>query len=604
MEYSTAIAHAKRLLQAEPLRERCAAPHRASVRSGDRAGALDEYVRFAGRLREELVIEPMPETAMLHAAIVRNEPLPAAERPQADLPATATRAPSLLPFVGREDELSRLLDGWNRAARGRGGIALVDGAPGIGKSRLVAELARAVEERGGRVLAGTTGFPEAMPYQALLEALRTALPLLAAARLDVVSLRVLSTLLSELAHLIEEHAPPATLAPESERARTLGALAQAVVALAQPRPLLLILEDLHWAQDATIAALGVLARRTPHSQVFVVATYREGDVPRRHVLRTLRAEILGAGWGSGMTLRPLSAVEVAEVARKVASPLAQSPQDLRAACAGNPLILDQLLASRANAIPQKGELRLDAIVGAQIERLSGTARSFAEIAALVGARFPQELVREVGGWDAGIAVEALDELLDHKIVSEVSGYGEYDYAFAHQLVRDAVAERASGRRAPDRHRRIARALEMLYPEREAELAGQTARHYDLAGDGERAASRYVAAGRRALAMSAVEEARAALRRGLELATGANVRVAAFVDLIEVSRRTGNATERSAALAGLEKAVERLDDKESRRTAALLRVQLSATDGDRRAQSKALEHFEVPSRAMGVRVGAP
>jgi DNA-binding SARP family transcriptional activator/tetratricopeptide (TPR) repeat protein len=602
MNYPMAISHAKRLLLEEPLREDAARRLMAlRYEAGDRAGALDEYARFADRLREELGIEPMPETATLHATILSNEPLPAAERSHTVAPDTATRKHALLPFVGRQDELSRLLDGWNRAARGRGGMVLVDGAPGIGKSRLVAELARCVEDRGGRVLAGVTGFPEAMPYQALLEALRGASPLLAAARLNGITLRVLSTLLPELEHLVQEKKEPlATLSPEAERARALSALARAFVVTAEPRPVLLIVEDLHWAQDATIAALAVLVRRTPLSQLFIVGTYRDGDVDRHHALRTLRAEILAARWGSGLTLRPLTALDIAEVARKVAHPLLATLQQLHAACAGNPLLLDQLLAAPAPEISPVGELRLDAIVGAQFARLSERARAFAEIAALVGTRFPQELVREVGGWDAATASEALDELLDRKIVSEASGYGDFDYSFAHQLTRDAVAELASGRRAADRHRRIARALEALYPEREAELAAQSGRHYDLAGDRERAASRFVLAGRRALAMSALEEARAALRRGLELATDPQVRADGFMELIEVSRRRADPAERSAALTGLDEAVDRLGDAEYRRKAALLRVQFSAVESDAHAAEQARDRLRTLAADGGAR----
>ena len=590
LDYSAAIAFAKRLLQADPLREDVARRLVAlRYEAGDRAGALDEYVRFSKRLQDELGIDPMPESAVLHAAILNNVQLPTAERPSDTTTIAHLAARPLLPFVGRQNELSRLLDGWSRAVRQRGGVAFIDGAPGIGKSRLVAELSRGVEERGGRVLAGGTGVPEAMPYQALLEALRGALPLLAATRPDTAWLPMLAALLPELSHLIDGVPPLRQVAPESERARTLAALAHSFVSIAQARPLLLVLEDLHWAQDATIAALAHIARRSPLAPIFVVVTYRDNDLPRRHPLRHLRAEALSAGWASGVTLGPLSLSEVAEIARTVASPLADSEYDLRTACAGNPLLLGQLLAVPATGISQTGELRIGTIVETQLQRLSPDARSFAEIAALAGARFSHEVVREAGGWDSARAIQALDELLDGKIITEGGAYGDFDYAFAHQLVCDVVAERAPQRRAADRHRRIAQAMEQLFATREVEFAAEVGRHYELAGDREGAARRYVLAGRRALQMSALEESDAYLHRCIELASDPTVRADAFVELVEVSRRSGDRAERTAALAGLDEAVEGLDD-ERRRTAALLRVQFSATESDKDVGSKARDRL--------------
>ncbi|MBV9103656.1 MAG: AAA family ATPase, partial [Candidatus Eremiobacteraeota bacterium] len=491
-----------------------------------------------------------------------------------------------------------LLEGWGRATRGRGSIAFIDGAPGIGKSRLVEELSRTVEERGGRVLAGTTGFPEALPYQALVEALRDALPILASTQLDPTTLAVLATLLPELSHLVEGLGLPRPLAPERERARTLTALAHAFVAIAQPRALLLVLEDLHWSQDATTAALGVLARRTPLTQIFVVATYRDGDLPRKHSLRALRGEALRARWASGVTLGPLGSEDVAEIVRRV-SPLVEPSAELHAACAGNPLLLDQLLAAPTTPLQAKG-VRIGAIVGAQLERLSSHARSFAEIAALVGARFSHEVVRESGGWDNASANDALDELLDRKIVNEAGGYGDFDYAFAHQLVCDIVLENAPPRRAADRHRRIARALEALYPERKPEFATQLARHYELAHEPERAGANYVIAGHRALVMSALEEAHAHLRRGMDLSTDAKARADAFIDLYELSRRQGGPSDAAAALAGLDDAVERLNDAEYRRTAALLRARLSSSNNDAAATGAARERLRKLAADAGPR----
>ena len=209
------------------------------------------------------------------------------------------------------------------------------------------------------------------------------------------------------------------------------------------------------------------------------------------------------------------------------------------------------------------------------------------------------MVREAGGWDEPNAADALDELLDRKLVADAGGYGDFDYAFAHQMVRDVVAGLSPERRAPDRHRRIARALETLHSQRLAEFAAQVARHYDLAGDPKSAASRYLLAARRALQMVALEESRANVQRGLELAVDPHVRVELYVEACRLAQRSDDRAERAAALAGLDEAANILDDVELHRTAALFRVQFSATDGDAAAHRRALER---PAGSRGRRRG--
>ncbi len=602
VDYVDAIGYARLLLKADPLNEDVARRLVAlRYEAGDRAGALEEYELLAQRLRSELGIDPMPETAMLRDAIAQNRPLPPGERPSDGELSAPVRASSRssLPFVGREDELDRLLDAWSRAVRGRGGLAFIEGAPGLGKTRLMAELSHAVEERGGRVLSGRTGFPEAIPYQAFLEALRGALPLILAAQLDDVTLSALATLLPELEHLVKGLKPLRTLAPDSERDRTLSALAAAFTAISQPRALLLVLEDLHSGQAATIAALALLARRASLTHVLVAVTYREGDLPRWHPLRAVRAEALRSSWGYGITLQPLSVVEVSKIAKDVASPLADSSDELHTACAGNPLLLAQFLSGPQQDLSHGRALQIDTLVGAQMDRLSERSRAFVEIAALVGTRFSRSIVREAGGWDEASASEALDELLDRNLVAEAAGYGDFDYAFAHQLVRDVVAAQASERRAADRHRRIARALEALHAERVSEFASELARHYDLANDADNAATRYLLAARRALQMVALDESRANVRRGLELATDPTVRAELYVEACNLAQRSDDDAERSAAIEGLEAAAGALEDAELRRTAALFGVRFSLS-GDPESQRIARDRLRQAVAGAGPR----
>ena len=176
-DFPAAIEAARKALALDPYREDVVR-RIISIRyqSGDRAGALTEYDAFVKRLRTEMDAEPMAETTALADKIRRGaEPT---EEPDALTPSPS--ALPVLPFVGRESELAQLLECWTRAVQRRGNLAFVGGEGGIGKSRLALEFAHAVEDRGGRVLSGATSFPEAMPYEAVSDALRSAIPLLSA----------------------------------------------------------------------------------------------------------------------------------------------------------------------------------------------------------------------------------------------------------------------------------------------------------------------------------------------------------------------------------------------------------------------------------------
>jgi DNA-binding SARP family transcriptional activator len=589
LEYSQAIAYAKRLLDAEPLREDVARRLIAlRYEAGDRAGALDEYERFERRVREELGLDPMPETASLREAIVRNGAVAADEAPsEEESLARATQAN--LPFVGRQDEMEQLLGGWSRAARARGGIAFIGGDPGIGKSRLVAEFAHEVDERGGRVLVGATGSPETMPYQAFVEALRSSLPLVASLNLEGVWFSTLATLLPELTARIGDLPVLPHIERDHDRARLFGALARALQALAQPRPLLLVLEDLHWAEEGTIAALAFLARRVALSPIFVVATYRDDEAAQRHPLRRLRQETTIHGVARSLSLRPLSVGDVEQLVQHLDATAPGSAAALHASSGGNPLLLGQLLEEPADAGLDRAP-HFDAIIEARLGRLSPEARAIAEIAALIGQRFSRETVRDVGGWDESTFSDALDELLDRRLVREATGRGAFDYAFAHQMVCEVVARGAAPERSADRHRRIARTLEHLYPERRPQFAAELARHYELAGDANAAAVRYLAAARHAVALAALDEARAHVDRGLSLAAQDRLRADLLVEREGVTTRAGDNAGREATLDQLAALAEALDDDEYRRTASLLRVRFAIATDDEAGQRDALSRL--------------
>ncbi|HMF29278.1 MAG TPA: AAA family ATPase, partial [Candidatus Cybelea sp.] len=308
-DFGSAIESARKILAIDPWREDVVRRIVAMrYESGDRGGALNEYRDFAKRLREEMNADPMPETAALAERIQRGLELPGGDDEPAHVAPSATH---VLPFVGRNDELNSLLETWNAVKSGRGTFAFVAGETGIGKSRLATEFAHIVEERGGRVLTGTTSYPEAVPYEGITDALRGALPLLAALKPDL-SLAALASLVPELHARVALPDLP-RLSPESERIRLFDAVARALARVATQRPLLLLLEDLHWAGLATHDLLQFLMRRIAGTRAMLLITYRDDETPRPHPLQRLRNDAQATLAARTIRLGRLSDSDVADI---------------------------------------------------------------------------------------------------------------------------------------------------------------------------------------------------------------------------------------------------------------------------------------------------
>ncbi len=347
----------------------------------------------------------------------------------------------------------------------------VGGEPGIGKSRLVREFVHAVEEGGGRALYGATGSPEAFPYQSLVEALRAQLPLVAALEIGPTWFAALTSLLPELAQRVGPLPELPTLGADEQRMRLFEALTRAIVELARPRPLLVVLEDLHWASQATFDALTFLARRASGSRILFLVTFRDDEVLARHPLRRMQREAELEGSASSISVLRLDPDIVARMIEDTGTHFEGSLDDFAATMhersSGNPLFLTQLLAapSAAGDVPPT----IASLVQMRVAALAETTQAVAEIAALAGQRFSAEVVRDVGGYSDAAVSTALDELLDRRIVQETTGRGVLPYAFGHQLVQQAIAQLAEPSRLRERSRRMARALQQIYPERAREF---------------------------------------------------------------------------------------------------------------------------------------
>jgi DNA-binding SARP family transcriptional activator/energy-coupling factor transporter ATP-binding protein EcfA2 len=587
-QFPQAAGYAERLLVHDPLREDAARQLIAlRYEAGDRAGALRAYEQFGKRLREELDVDPMPETVALRDAIVRNAAIPGAGVALPEL-GDDRLARISFPLVGRETEIEQLRSWWSRAARGRGQAVLIGGEAGIGKSRLVAALALVAQAQGGRVLSGSTAFAEATPYQAIAEAVRSALPLIASLDVNPIRLAALSQLVPEL-HTRSMPLPAlAPLAPEREQTRLFDALAACLEAMAAPRPLLLVLEDLHWAGAATVAALEFLARSSAHHPILIVATYRDEETPRAHPLRDVRRRLQQEKALTHIALGrlPLEAVEA--LVRQVPAlspPLGELSRRLYFESEGNPFFLGEIIRDRIEAAEGPLPGSIQATIFARVARLSAPARSLSEVAAVVGRAFDIELLREVCGWEEGPILDALSELLDRHLVREIGGRTQVDYAFTHHLIQSAIYDGMSEDSRRHRHRRIAAVIEELYAEKAQEFSAELARHWERGAEPQRAARHYLTAAKRALAVFAVDEARGYLDLGVQLAREPDLLTELHLLRAGVRRQLADRSGEREDLDVLDRFAQDAGDEELVCEVLLRRVRLVRALGERDAEAQ-------------------
>jgi tetratricopeptide (TPR) repeat protein len=596
--FEQARAYAEKLLAADPWREDALRQLMAiRYESGDRGGALHDYERFAASLDEELGVPPMPETRALRDRVLNNDPLPTTASEQ-QIGVELARRPGrfVIPLVGRDDELSTLRACWSRAAGGQREIVLVAGEAGIGKSRLASEFALFAEAQGARVLYGATAYPERMPYMAIGEALRNAVAMLESNVVDPLWLSVLARAVPSLRRRLPNIPEPPPIDPQREQSRLFEAFAITLEALAKPRPLLLVLEDLHWAGAATLAAMRFLAERPCAAPLMILATYRDDEVGAARQSPGLRRLLQSSDAMTHLALGRLSGESLArafEMMPELSGQVQDVASQLYAKSEGNPLFLTYALsdfldrAAEGATIAQRG---LDALIAARLERLSAPARALVEIASVIGDQFDVETAREVSGWPEGDVLDALNEVMDRGLVRESREGAAFDCTFTHHLVRTQVYGRLPLAVCRRRHRRVGHVLERVHQGRGGATALDLAMHYDRGGLPERAAGWYLDAAESALEVGALDEALAHAKRAAAVTGRDSERFAAAALEERVHGRRGDRALQRAALDLVAGYAEDLGADESRAEALWRRVHFHRSLGERRAEAAAIERL--------------
>jgi DNA-binding SARP family transcriptional activator len=597
-DFPRALRYAQRLLAMDPWRED-AVRQAMELRyaSGDRAGALAEFESFARRLRNDLDADPMPETVACYDSIVRNAAVLQPPRDERRIAGDGPAPKSELPFVGRDSELEQLRVWWTRAARGSGTLGLVSGEAGIGKTRLLSELKELAESEGGRVLVGATASFEAFAYEAVLDALSSATNMVATLNIDPIWISVVADLIPDLAARRPDLETP-TVAPDQVRTRLFEAIFQVLGGLAAQRPLLLVLEDLHWARAATIDLLEFLSQRIGTTRLLIVASYRDEEVARAHPLRRLRRHARPSRRNAYVAIGPItqSAVEtlVAKLMRRL--PVAREWVPLLyERSEGNPLFLAQLIAAaveRGSAAPLHELVPggLGEVIRSRLAPLTRDTRSLALMAAVIGDAFDIELLQEVTGWNAARVSAGIGELLERRLIRDTGLHDIGDFTFSHHLIEATIYAEASQRDLTHRHARVAVALEELYPARLDDLSYRIARHFVRGASPQRAAEYYARASRFALQRWAYDDAVAHATKGLELATLDATKISLLLLREEAHARRGDTPSRNSDLNDLS-ALAASDNVELRCEIQRRRIEIFHTTDRRAEESTAIAEFK-------------
>jgi DNA-binding CsgD family transcriptional regulator len=407
-------------------------------------------------------------------------------------------------LVGREVELGRLLTLLGEAAAGRPVVALVSGDAGVGKTRLVTELSVEARERGYAVLTGRCAeLADTVPYLPLADALRDAAagPLAGGPLLDALAARpVLSRLLPD----VDGGRPPGGDMPGLAQQQLFGAVLGMLSELAEAGPVLLVLEDLHWADRSTRDLVTFLSRALHRERLAIVVTYRTDDMYRRHPLRPVVAELSRLPSVTTVALGPLDASAMAEHLTSLSGrPIdAATLENLITRAEGNAYYAEELL--EASASGSELPAGLADLLLARTEKLSPEAQQVLRAAAVTGRRVDDELARRASGLAGPEYDDALREAVAHQLLVPD---GDHGYAFRHALLREAIY----GDLLPGERTRLhARLAELLADERRladvpgtaAELAHHSLASHDIPG----AFAASVAAGREAERLAAPAEA--------------------------------------------------------------------------------------------------
>ena len=440
--------------------------------------------------------------------------------------------PDEAPLVGRSAELALLSKATDEAAKGAGRSVFIVGEGGIGKTRLAGAASERAAKRGWSVAVGRaypveTGVPYALFSDALLPLVRS----LDAAALSVLtrgSATDFSYLFPNLGPSADRSRASAGADPSEIKARLLWSFTQFLGRLSAKQPLLIVLENLQWADASSLELLHFLARQIEAQKIVLLGTYNEAERDSNAVLRTTEQSLMRLGCLTVVKLAPLAQTEVEDFVQQTFGVDRNATRHFSAMLydwtRGNPFFVEETLKSLVDSgALSKTEGRwtgwemetvhlpatIRDVVKIRVDRLSVNARTLANLAAVIGTRAPHETLARVSGLSETDIVAGMDELLAQRVLEETGNVDAIQYDFTHPLLQQVIYSELGQARARLLHATIAEALESLYGDDVLAHVDELALHFARAHSQSlaRKAVRYLhAAGRSALERYANREA--------------------------------------------------------------------------------------------------
>jgi DNA-binding SARP family transcriptional activator/tetratricopeptide (TPR) repeat protein len=555
---------ARTLIETEPYRESgYVLLMEALAARGNVAEALRVFDALRTLLRDELGTNPSAEAIAAHERLLRPQER-GGELRGGDGDGATDHGLSSIPLpadlrhraqgelIGRAQEMADLEARWDWACGGGGAgssvVAAVDGGPeaqsgrivllagdaGIGKTTLTAELARRVHRAGAIVLAGRSPRETVVPYQPFLEALRHW-----AMNAQLADLRSstreygseLARLIPELRRRAPDLPPPPQDEPETERYRLFEAVVGLLTELSRSAPVLLVLDDLQWADRPTLLLLRHLARATNPARLLILGAYRAAE-RRGDTFTSALGELRRDRLASQLDIRGLSESETAELVRVRAgeSPARGFARALYEETEGNPFFVEEMIRHLIEAGVQVGsagasELQrfglpegVKQVIALRLGRLDAPAAELLRVAAVIGRDVDAALLERVVQLEEDEFLSALDEALGAVLLVE-SDDKAGSYLFSHALIRETLYESMSGPRRARIHKRVGEAIEAMQGRRRERYLPELAYHFTRGADpddAEKAITYALRAGEQATTMLAHEEAAEHYARALDV----------------------------------------------------------------------------------------
>ena len=520
-----------------------------------------------------------------------------------------TAGDQLSPFTGRDHELAELRRAFDVAADGEGQAVGLAGDPGLGKSRLALEFCRVAQDCATVIVGRCLSYGASIPYLPLFGLVRNACGINADDAADLTATKIELWVKGleldvSLAHYLR-HAFGVTdggreltgFDPQVIRDRTFGALGQLLVAEAARRPLVVLVEDLHWIDQTSEDFLARLAGELPSAPIMLLVTYRPGFSP----------PWTGKSFASQLALRPLSATASEAIVTSVLAGGDRAAAAIARRGEGNPFFLEELARAARDrtgdaadgAVPET----VQEVLAARIDRLSADQKAALQLAAVLGREFSLDLAEEI--WDGHLPLEVLlQELKDLEFLRERHGAVERMFVFKHALTRDVAYDGMLQARRRQLHSQAGTALERSDISQRFERCELLAYHHSRSAEPARAIPYLRAAGDRAENRYANEEAIAVYSQAISLI--AELGDGSFADIYgAVSESLGIVLARlsryDAAVQAYQKALATVGDPFQQ---AHLHVLCSEAETGAHRYPEALAQCDMAEQALGPASGTP